>query len=244
MVDLTLRMPRRRRLKLDPHLAVAGLRVSTDKKTQELGAAAQRAAIERWAKAQGVTVAAWHVDEASGAADLDQRPGLLAAMRELTALRAGILVFAKVDRLARDAAVAAFVERHVEDMGAKLAFADGSGAGGGPTGRLVRDILGSVATFERHVIRGRIKDALAVKAARGERVGSVPFGFRVAEDGVHLEPDPDEQRVLDAARELRAAGMSYPKIADELAARGFKSRGAKPLSLPTLWRALNRGVSR
>jgi DNA invertase Pin-like site-specific DNA recombinase len=45
-----------------------------------------------------------------------------------------------------------------------------------------------------------------------------------ARDGVHLEPDHDEQAVIALARALRQAGLSSRKIAARRADRGLYSR--------------------
>ncbi len=75
----------------NPLLAVAYIRVSTDE--QRLGPEAQRAAVEAWAAREGISVAAWHVDQGvSGGSDLGDRPALVAALGELRALGAGVLV--------------------------------------------------------------------------------------------------------------------------------------------------------
>jgi len=57
--------------------------------------------------------------------------------------------------------------------------------------------------------------------------GSVPYGFCLDEDRM-LVSDPDEQRVIAAARELRLSGISYDQIALQLGLRGFTSRGGWP----------------
>ena len=75
------------------------------------------------------------------------------------------------------------------------------------------------------MIGARTRAALAVKKARGERVGSVPYGFRVGEDGV-LEPDGDEQETVELARRLRAGGLSLRAIDRELRAQGYLPRAA------------------
>ena len=58
----------------------------------------------------------------------------------------------------------------------------------------------------------------------GERVGTVPFGYRMAADGLHLDADPVEQAVLSRIRELKAAGRTTRQIADELNRQGFTTR--------------------
>ena len=80
-----------------------------------------------------------------------------------------------------------------------------------------------------HALGGRklTKDALEAKKARGERTGSVPYGYTMAADGVHLEAVPEEQEVIAEARRLHGAGHSLRAIARELECRGFVSRTGK-----------------
>src|SRR5579872_1928442 len=153
----------------NPKLAIAYLRVSTDK--QELGPEAQRAAIEAWARREGVGLIDWTEDRLCGETELEDRPGLLVALSALSRHGAGLLLIAKRDRLARDAAVAAFIERAVRKAGACVISADGVGNGETPADQFMRTILDGAAQFERALIRQRTKDAAAAKQGRGERAG-------------------------------------------------------------------------
>jgi len=102
-----------------PEIAVAYLRVSTE--DQRLGPEAQRAAIEQWAKRENVTVVAWHTDQGvGGGSELEDRPGLLNALGDLRENRAGLLLVARRDRLARDVHVAIVIERAVGREGARV----------------------------------------------------------------------------------------------------------------------------
>src|SRR5439155_25052748 len=80
-------------------------------------------------------------------------------------------------------------------------------------GRLVIDVLMSVAEWERAAISGRTSLALRHKRARGERTGAVPLGFRVGPDGKRLEPDPNEQEAIARAQALSGQGLRPPEIA-------------------------------
>jgi len=170
-----------------PSLAVAYLRASKDE--QKLSPETQRAAIEAWATREVVRVIAWRVDQGvTSVTPVEDPPALVRALGELRARRAGALVCAKRDRIARDAVLAATVERAVESAGAVLVSASGEGNGTTPTDMMVRGIVDVFAQYERGLIQIRTKAALAAKRARGEKTGGdVPYGYRVASDGSHLE---------------------------------------------------------
>lgn len=73
--------------------------------------------------------------------------------------------------------------------------------------------------------RALTKAALAAKRSRGERIGSVPYGYQVANDGRTLEPRADEAVAVALVRELRAEGMALRAIATRLEAAGCVPRG-------------------
>lgn len=92
-------------------------------------------------------------------------------------------------------------------------------------------MLASVSQWEREVVSERTASAMQHKAASGEHTGGVPpYGFRVAENGLHLVEVEAAQAVLVAARLLRAAGLSLRAVARELDARGLRSRVGRPFS--------------
>lgn len=86
-------------------------------------------------------------------------------------------------------------------------------------------MIDAFAEYERALIRGRTRAALAAKKARGERVGQVPIGSRA--EGDRLVVDEREAEAVALVRELRAAGWTIRAIADELTARGVPCRGER-----------------
>lgn len=226
-----------KRVKLgNPRSAVAYLRASTD--DQKLGPEAQRAAIETWAVREGVSIVAWHVDHGvSGAKPVEARPALLSAIGSLREHRAGLLVVAKRDRIARDVVIAATVERVAADAGAAVVSAAGEGNGTSPADQFMRTVIDGAAAYERGLIRARTKAALAAKTARGECVGQVPYGF--AREGDELVAVPNEQTTIARAREL-AGGLSLRAIAARLAAEGRMSRRGRPFVAAQVARMLAR----
>ena len=204
-----------------PTVAIAYVRVSKD--DQKLGPEAQRASVEAWAAREGVQVASWHVDDGvCSVTPIAERPGLVAALAALREYGAGVLVVAKRDRIARDVVLTAMVERAAQAAGAAMVSAAGEGNGTTPSDQFMRTVIDGAAQYERALIRSRTKAALAVKKARGECVGQVPYGF--VRDGDLLVPVPAEQLVITRARELAASGLSLRSVARELASEGRGSR--------------------
>ena len=82
----------------------------------------------------------------------------------------------------------------------------------------------AVSQWEREAIGERTRDAMHHKRLNGERVGTLPFGYRVATDGVRLEPNSAEQEILRHIRWLRLGGRSTRQIAADLNRLGFVTR--------------------
>jgi DNA invertase Pin-like site-specific DNA recombinase len=226
-----LKLPSRRSAG-DERLAVAYLRVSTEE--QQLGLDAQRRAIEAWALRTGTAIAEWHLDQGlSGALPLDQRPGLLAALAAVATRRAGVLVVARRDRLARDVVTAALADRVAARSGARVLSAAGEGTdtpADDPSGFLLRGMTDLLAQYERALIALRTRAALRAKRHRGERAGTVPFGYRSDAAG-RLTEDHREQEVLRRVRQLREEGLSLRAIVHRMAEEGVVGRTGRPLAL-------------
>ncbi len=219
-------MPRRARKTPDSKKVIGYIRVSTEE--QNLGPEAQEKVLEDWCKANGSVLCEVFYDSGvSEGAELDKRPALLKAIDALKEHNAGILLVAKRDRLARETMFAAMIERLVERSGARVRSADGVGNGDGPEDQLLRTIIDAFATYERQIIKGRTKAALAVKKTRRERVGQIPYGWKLSQDGVHVEPEPEEQEVIRIAGGLRAKGLTFQAIGKALAEQGMFPRGGK-----------------
>ena len=208
----------------NPLLAVAYLRVSTDEQT--LGMEAQRAAIVGWAQRQGVTVVGWCEDiGVSGGAELEKRPGLLEALGAVRIHRVGLLVAHKADRIARDVYVSELVKRELRAMGASVALVEGI-CGDDPFSEMAATVMDAAARLERRMIAARTKAALGVKKSKGEKTGgSEPYGFRLINDGIHMEDHPFEYPILLRILQLRKAGLGGRRIATTLTEEGHRPRG-------------------
>jgi len=107
----------------------------------------------------------------------------------------------------------------------------------------MRGVLDHIAQYERQIIRGRIRAAIDVKRRRGERIGSVPFGFKLEQKPEDqpdiIVPDDEEQATIARILQLRAKGGTYRSIAAELNRIGERCRGRTWYAM-TVQRIVNR----
>jgi DNA invertase Pin-like site-specific DNA recombinase len=200
----------------------------------------QSAAITKYAKQHGIEV----VDEfrdagVSGAKDLDSRPGLAALIDRIESNGVRVVLVENATRLARDLMVSEVILQQLTTLGCKAIAAD-SGTDltadtDDPTRRLIRQVLGAVAEFDRRVTVMKLRAARDRKRSRGERCeGRKPFGTF-----------PGEAKTLARIRELRrkpphGRRRSLQKICDALNAEGLSTRTGKPWTKQTLHRISKR----
>jgi len=103
-------------------------------------------------------------------------------------------------------------------------------------------VLAGAAEMERNLTRERTRAALAVKRANGQRIGSVPYGFDLSDDGIALVPNGLEQAILVDIRAMREAGKTLKAIANALSERGVPTKTGKSTrwSHSAVARILNR----
>ena len=219
-------------LKGDPTKAVGLVRVS--KEEQDLSPEAQRQILADWCTSQGKVLVAVYEERVTGKVRngqavedaLDKRTGLIDALGALPEHNAGVLLFQKRDRLARNVVAAAVIEGMAAKNGAVVLTTEGETSDpSDPSAFLLRAMKDVLAQWEVMVIAARTRAALAVKRTRGEFCGGRrPFGWLIDKDGKTLLPDPHEQGMIRLALKLKGQGLSLRKIGDGLARKGFMPR--------------------
>lgn len=200
---------------------VGYVRVSTEEQAAGgVSLDAQREKIAAYARLHDLDLVAVEEDAGVSAKTLD-RPGLRRALALLDTHQADGLLIAKLDRLSRSLVdwqrlIAGYFGGRAQLFSVSDSINTATAAG-----RMVLNVLMTIAQWERETIVERTRDALAHKRARGERTGGVPYGWALAADGRTLAPHADEQRGLARMRALRASGLSYRHVGRALDAEGF-----------------------
>jgi site-specific DNA recombinase len=204
--------------------AIGYVRVSTEKQADfGVSLEAQTGRIRAMAVVQGADLLDVLVDAGESAKSL-HRPGMARLLALVDAGAVDTVIIAKLDRLTRSVADLAELLKRFERRGVSLVSVADALDTGSAAGRLVLNIMVSVSQWEREAIGERTRDAMRHKKAKGERVGTVPFGARLAADGMTLEADAPEQRLLACIRALKADGLTIRQIAAALNREGFTTR--------------------
>lgn len=225
--------------------AVAYLRVSTGKQVEEgVSIEAQEAKVRAYASLYDLELVAIEVDAGLSAKTLD-RPGLQSALSSLVNGSAEAILVVKLDRLTRS----------VKDLGILLEtyFSNGRYAlmsvseqidTRSAAGRLILNVLASVSQWERETTGERTKAAMSYKKSVKEFTGGhSPYGWQVAEDGIHIEPNQAEQEILKSALELKAFGLSLRKIGQRLESAGLLPRSGGQWHAKTIQNLLDAEVA-
>lgn len=188
--------------------------------------AAQAEQIRAYAKLYGLTLVEVFVDAGRSGKDMN-REGLKKALEALSGDDVSGLIISKLDRLSRSMRDLMwliderFQNKDLISVSEKLDTST-------PMGRFALNIIGSVSELERHQISQRTKVALQHLKAQGKRVGGrgAPYGKSVSSNG-KLKNNSKELSVIRQARRLRASGLSFAKVAKQLADKGIFARNGK-----------------
>ena len=164
----------------------------------------------------------------SGTKELADRPGLAALLDRLESNGVRTVIVERADGLARDLIVQEVIVGQFAKIGARILTSDGvdlTAYDDDPTRRLIRQVLGDVAEFDKRILVLKLRAARERRRARGERVKGVkPYGYF-----------PAEQATLDRMRQLRrkppkGRRLSIAAVAERLNAEGHRNRAGREWS--------------
>src|SRR6266702_538091 len=214
-----------------PRRAAIYLRRSTDDEPQPFSIGAQDTALGSYVTTQpDWTLVAKFTDDASGATT--GRPGLQQALRAARGGRFDVLLVYRVDRFSRRLSDLLELLNELEEAGVAFASATEPFDTSTSIGRMLVQLLGVFAEFEREAIIDRVTAGMNAKAAKGKWPGGrLPYGYQRDPATSKLVPDPAQAPVVrDIFRLYTRNRLGTRAIAAELNARGLRTRPGKPWS--------------
>ena len=173
-----------------PVRVVTYTRISTDETNQPYSLGAQHDRLDAFVASQpGWQVVARYTDQASGK-NLE-RPALKELRTAAAAGRIDLLLVYRVDRLSRNLSQLVGLIEELAGYGVGFRSATEPFDTANPAGRMLVQLLGSFAEFERASLLDRIGAGMERKASRGEWCGgSPPYGYLKPQRTTILQPDP------------------------------------------------------
>lgn len=192
------------------HIAIY-VRVSSKQQDQR----SQEPELERWQKAQEGEIV-WYRDKFTGRTM--QRPGMDKLLKAIERGEVSTIVVWRLDRLGRTAKGLTALFEDLRSKGVGLvSLKDGLDLGT-PAGRLMANVLASVAAYETEVRAERVLAGQAAARARGKRWGGSCKGRRVKvkkEQAALVRRMRGEGAAVAAI--ARATGLSRPTVYSLLA---------------------------
>lgn len=203
--------------------AIGYIRVSTQGQVDEgVSLEAQRAKIEAWCLANDYQLVEVFTDAGISGKAMDNREGLAQALESIGKDIA--LVTYSMSRISRSTRDMLSLADQLEKCGADLVSLTEKIDTTTAAGKMVFRMLAVLNEFERDQVSERTKAALQYKKAQGQRVGTIPYGYSLADDGTSLIENNAEQSILQDIQKLRSEGYRLREITEQLNKDGLLTR--------------------
>lgn len=218
-------------------------RVSSEGQLKGDGPKRQRDKVKRYCKANGIEIVRIYEEAITGTKH--DRPELARMMVDLETNGHGIntVLIERLDRLARDLMVQEAIIKDLRKIGVKLISVDDGDdlAGSDPTRKLVRQVLGAIAEYEKEMLVLKLR---AARERKRKRTGKCEGERAYGEDSL------EERKVITRIRLLRRRkkdgmkGRTYQEIADLLNSEDVPTKRGKKWNPALVYHICHRGKRR
>ena len=211
----------------EPERVALYLRVSSEEQREAGTIQTQRAELQRHTAARGFEVFDVYGDDGvSGTIPLHERPAGARLLEDAKRDAFESVLVYRLDRLARTQLAILDAADRLERAGVALRSATEHYETVTPAGRLMFQMLGSFAEFERESIRQRTRDGVYRALRAGKRTGALPYGYTVDEAGM-LAILPEEAAIVQQIFERLASGSTLYAEAKRLNTLGVPAPGLR-----------------
>jgi site-specific DNA recombinase len=218
-------------------------RISTDEEHQPYSLEAQETRLAAYVASQdGWELTRRYTDRMTGSTL--ERPELQRALADARVERFDLLLVYRVDRLSRSVRGLAQILEELDHSHVVFRSATEPFDTGTPAGRMMVQMLGVFAEFERATLVDRVIAGMERKAATGGWLGGPnPYGYRYNPAVAMLEPDESESTTVRAIFDLYVTKkLGTRAVANWLNSHGHQTRAGRPWSAVTVFDILRNPV--
>lgn len=195
------------------------IRVSTGMQVEEgVSLSTQRKRIEEYCSFKNLKLTEVYEDSGLSAKDMQHRPAL---QRLLIDTKKGeFLIVTDLSRLSRNTKDALTMFEDFRNRGINFVCMALNMDLSTPIGQMMLTVISAVATLERQNISAHVSHNMKMLSKEGKLRTRPPFGYRFIGKDKDLEPEPEQQKVIEKIKAMYAQSMKYAQIAKSLNDQG------------------------
>ncbi|MCM3632954.1 recombinase family protein [Paenibacillus camelliae] len=215
------------------------IRVSTDEQANQGNSLSeQEHRLRSYCAAMGWENIQVYVDDGYSAGSLD-RPALTSMMKNVRMLKHDVVLTTKLDRLCRNLLDLLNVIDELEEYECQYTSATESFDTSTPAGRMVLQILGAFAEFERGRIRERVRENMRSLARNTNKAITKPcLGYDVVDGKFQI--NEKEAEIVRIMVKMILEGDGTRTIAKKLNSMGYLTKAKKPFTQNHIGKLLKR----
>lgn len=205
-------------------------RVSTEEQASEgYSISAQLQTLRQYTQLYGWQIAEEYVDEGISGKNIKGRPAMTRLVADVEKNKFQAVLVWKISRLSRNMLDTLTLLDKFEDFGVKFISYSENFDTGSPIGRLVIQLMASLAEMERSTLSQNVKLGMRQRASMGYWNGGIVFGYDTFEK--ELVINPKEAKVVQLIYELYANGKGLKAIANHLNKEGYRTKRNRHFSI-------------
>jgi len=193
-------------------LAAIYIRVSTQDQAQHgFSLDAQQDALQNYAKALGYEIYKLYRDEGKSAKDLN-RPEMINLLKDAEAKKFQAIFIYKLDRFSRSLKDLILTIDKLKELNIDFISLQDKIETASASGKLMFQIIGAFAEFERNIIGDRTKFGMEKKAREGGFITKAPKGYKLSNKKL-LVDDEESKKVKTIFEEFLNSNISLTQLA-------------------------------
>jgi len=216
-------------------------RVSTEEQASEgYSISAQLQTLRQYTSLYGWQIAEEYVDEGISGKDIKGRPAMQRLISDVDKGKFQAVLVWKISRLSRSMLDTLVLLDKFEDYDIKFISYSENFDTGSPIGRLVVQLMASIAEMERNTLSENVKLGMTQRAKEGSWNGGIVFGYDSIEK--ELVINPKEAEIVQLAFNLYAEGKGLKAITNHLNKAGYRTKRKKHFSINGIAQILDNPI--
>jgi site-specific DNA recombinase len=218
------------------------IRVSTPHQAEEgYSLEAQEKTLREHCEVKGYEVVGLYADKGRSGKNVSGRPELQKLIGDGKTKNFDLVLVWKLTRFTRSLTDLCSVCDELEAHNVYLESYSEAFDSRSPVGKMIRNILGVIAEWERQVISENVALAAATRAAQGKRTFAYVLGYdRDGKDSITI--NEEEAKVVRFIFDAYLRYKSTIAVRDMANLLGYRGKKGRPFSAHSIWRILTRPV--